>query len=118
MPLRRASWAVALLGLTLLTGCGWLDRIFDPVDDNNRLITLEPKFPELARGESVVLQAQIVSGGGDVSDFKFEEDSGGTVVILVRQSDTTVQVTGVTPGRATVTASIGDDSGLAVVTVQ
>jgi len=27
-------------------------------------------------------------------------------------------VTGVTPGRATVTASIDDDSGLAVVTVQ
>jgi hypothetical protein len=110
----------ALLLSAGLAGCGLLERIFDPVDDEApRLVSLEPKFPSLAVGESLELRARVVGEPDGAHQFELREDSAGAIVLLVPLDGSRALVRGVAPGQATVYARLDEKSeGLAVVSVR
>jgi hypothetical protein len=115
----RRGLALLAAAALALGGCGWLDRVFDPVDDDaGRLIELQPRFPTLEVGLSVELGARLLDDPDAEPVFVFTEDSGGRVVQIFPVDDTRVLVTGLAPGTATVTASFDGDEGVAVVTVR
>jgi len=113
----RKLLLAAALGCLALAGC-WLGRVFDPVQDPGKLIAIEPKFSTLRVGQDQELSASIVGETSQGVDFTFTEDSAGRVLALTVEDGSHARVTAVGAGRATVTASHGDDEGLAVVTVQ
>jgi hypothetical protein len=113
----RSVLALAVLAALACGGCGWLSRVFDPVQDPGHLVALEPKFSTLQPGQSIELQASVADGTGGTAEFSFTEDSDGRVIQLAVQDPQHVLVTAIAAGQATVTASSGGDEGIAVITV-
>src|SRR5262245_49104077 len=112
----RLAFATALATLAL-GGCGWIDRVFDPVGEPGRVVSVSPKFSTLNPGQTLVLEAAIASESDPDAEFSFSEDSGRQVVRLDVQDGRHVVVNAIGPGQAIVTAKNDDDEGIAIVTV-